>query len=191
MGDLRDRNDRAVRAYISPAVKGCGAAIPIHISNDSSEADINIGPGIVNVKSVQGPESPLGSGNYTFTVLVKAEMPLTVAPGADPQSQRILMSKLISAIHDALHVSDNNQDYYATAELITAAGNALAVDTSNGTEPAMVQSAADNADMVNYSALSVVHNILGGDKVNPENATYFVEAVTFQMNVVGYGGYWT
>jgi hypothetical protein len=190
MGDLRDKNDRAVRAFIKNAVGGVAAGIPIYISNDSETRDITTGPGLVDVKSVQGPESPVGSGNYTFTVLVRAKMPVNVEEGASIQSERIAMSKLISAIHDVLHQTDNGQDYHATAELITVAGNNLATDPSNGANAAMAQSAQDNLDMLNYSATSLVHNLIGGDKEKEENVN-FVEVITFAMNVVGYGGYWT
>ena len=191
MGDLRDRNDRAVRAYLLPAVKGVGGAgVPIYITNDSEDRNITDGPGLVDVTTVQGPESPLGSGNFTFTTLVRVKMPMPTAPGQDLQAKRMLMSALIGAVHDALHLTDNNQDYHATAKLITAAGNALAVDASNGANAAMVQSAANNADMVNYSALSVVHTLLGGGKESAEN-TNFIEVCTLQMNVAGYYGYWT
>ncbi len=182
MGDLRDKNDRAIRAFLQPVVAAVGANIPIYITNDSDSRNIAAGPGLVDVETSQGAESPLGSGNYSLTTIIRAKMPSTIQVGpnsSDPSMARLDMSALIAAVHDALHQSDNGQDYAYTAAQITAAGNALA--TAPATE-------ADNADMVNYSCVSLVHGNLMGGKPSTKEID-FVELITLTVNVVGFGGY--
>jgi len=188
MGNLRDKNDRAIKAYLQPVVAAVNASIQIYISNDSAQrkiVDKNNNPvGLVDVKTVQGPEAPLGSGNYTFHTIIGAKFPAAVQPGGDPNGPDLNMGALISAIHDSLHLSDNNQDYHATARLITVAGNNLA----------SIPEDADDSDMANYSCLSLVHTNLGGGQepgeTKKESEINFIEFASVQTNVAGYGGYW-
>lgn len=180
MSNLRDKNDRAVRAFISPTVKGIGAGIPIYISLDPETRDVTTGPGLVDVQTGMGTESPKGSGNYTFRVRVRAKIPAVTQPGQPANQNHSAIGALADAIFGALHQSDNNQDYAATARLITVAGNAL---TTDGT--------GNNDDMGDYSAISITHDTEGGDKTNAQGeGLNFIEVADFQMNIVGFGGYW-
>ena len=190
MSNLRDKNDRAVRAFITDAVKGVAAGIPIYISLNPETRDVTTGPGLVDVQTGMGTESPKGSGNYTFRVRIRAKMPGVTQANQKENDNRVMLGKLVDALFNVLHQSDNGQDYAATALLITQAGNLLATDLSNGSDPAGIQSAKDNADMGAYSAISLTHDTEGGDKAGTAQDLNFIEVADFQMNVVGYGGYW-
>lgn len=187
MGNLRDRNDRAIRAYLSPIVASVGGTIPLYVANDSAVRKVidqnNNVTGLIDILTKEGPESPKGSGNYMLNTIVIAKFPAAVQPGGDARGPELDIGNLIGAVHDALHMSDNNQDYAATAQLITVAGNALAGNVSE--DP-------DDVDMVNYSCLAIVHSNLAGSKEQPSesNGINFIELISFQSNVVGYGGYW-
>ena len=185
MSNLLDKNDRAVRAYIAAAVAGVSQKIPIYIRNDSQSRDVTSGPGLVDVDSTMGNESPAGSGNYDIQVMVRVKFPAALQPNqSDTDANRVLLGKLQDAVVNQLHQTDNGQDYVATAYGITVAGNLL---TSTGT----AQQQTDNADMSAYSCLSVVHTtIAGGNGSKANNDLNFYELCNFKVNVAGYGGYW-
>ena len=189
MANLRDKNDRAVRAFITSVVP---AGVPIYIALDpAATRDATSGPGLVDVLTGTGIERPVGSGNYTFNVRIRAKITDITQPTHPPNENRALLGSLVDEVFNLLHQSDNGQDYLATALLISQAGNLLATDQSNGADPAGVQSAKDNADMTDYSCLSLTHDSVAGDKVSENSAgSYFIEVANFSMNVVGYGGYW-
>jgi|GEM_PF-5010448 len=189
MSNLRDKNDRAVRAYIAAVIP---AGMPIYISLDPETRDITEGPGLVDVQSGTGTESPRGTGNYTFQVRIRAIVPAVTQAGQQPNDNHAALGALVDALFDLLHLSDNGQDYAATARLITQAGNQLTVDQSGGTELAGMQSAKDNADMGAYSCLALTHETVAGDKLpTKQSGLNFVEVATFSMNAAGFGGYWT
>lgn len=189
MGNLRDKNDRAIRAFIYDTVKGVNSNLPIYISRDPESRDVATAPGLVDVKTVQGPESPPGSGNYFLTVMVQAKMPGTDQPDQSANTNHGFLNDLIDALHDVLHQSDNGQDYHATAKLISEAGNLLITDQSSGTDEAETARATADADMANYSCLAVIHTSIGGDH-QPDEGSNYIELITFQVNVIGSGGYW-
>lgn len=198
MGNLRDKNDRALRAFLKAALTASDAIdlVPnIYISRDSEDRSMTDANGslvgIVDVKTVQGPESPVGSGCFMFTTLIRAKLPAVAQPNEDPKKPHAEIGALIGAIQDAMRQSGNSQDYHYTAELVTQAGNALAVDASGGTDPVQVALAADNPDMGDYSCLNIVHTGEGGDKPSSEKEDInFIEIITFQSLCVAYGGYW-
>jgi len=117
-------------------------------------------------------------------------MPAVTQGDQKENDNRVMIGKLVDALFNTLHQSDNGQDYATTAMLISQAGNLLTTDLSNGADPAGVQSALDNADMGAYSAISLTHDTEGGDKTGTAQDLNFIEVADFQMNVVGYGGYW-
>ena len=188
MADLLDKTDRAVRAAIFDAVKGVNAAMPIYIRNDSRTRDVTSGQGLVDVDSHPAVESPVGSGCYLVTVMVRAKAPAATQPNQGETDNHDNMAALINAVHNVLHQTNTSgQDYDATAGVINDAGNALAVDASNGVNPEMAAIALQNADMANFTCLDVIHNSLAGGKP-PDDGLNFVELVTFQCRVCGRGG---
>ena len=177
--NLLDKNDRAVRAYIAAAVAAVNPAINIYIRNDSRSRDVVTGPGLVDVDSTAGEESPPGSGNYTVHVMVRVKFPAATQPNQSSQdANRQLLAALETAVVNQLHQTDNNQDYFATAYGITVAGNALSTTTGN-------------SDMADYSCLSVNHtNITGGNGSKEQQDLNFYELCNFRVNIAGFGGYW-
>lgn len=179
MANLLDKNDRAVRAFILDAVKSCGAGIPIYIRNDSRDRAQDNG-GLVDVDTTAGPEAPVGSGCYMVNVMVRAKMPAATQPGQSDTDNHKLIGALTKAVHDRLHLTDNGQDYQATAAGITDAAYALAASDDPARDPA-------DADLANYSCLAVVHNNLTGGKPQDEASVSFVELINFQCLVAGVG----
>lgn len=195
MANLLDKNDRAIRAFIFDPTKGFNASTGITIRNNGAKREVIVdgeNVGIVDVDSSMGNESPPGSGNYDISVMVRVKFPADTQPNQpDKDSNRVLLGQLQDAVVSQLHQSDGTQDYAATARNISLAGNALAVDQSNGADPNGIQSANDNADMTAYSCLSVIHtNITGGKNGKDQQDLNFYELCNFKVNVAGYGGYW-
>ena len=158
MGNLRDQTDRALRALLTPAIATLGApTVPIYISNDPNErkvTDTDTNPtGLIDIKTVQGPETPAGSGCYLFTCLVRAKYPAANQDGEAENDHRTRLNTIIGKVADTLHQSNNGQDYHYTAQLITTAGNDLATSAPT-----------TDADLANFSCLNLIHDIAGGDK---------------------------
>ena len=190
MGNIRDKSERAVRAFILDAVKGVNANTPIYTANNSKTRAFGDGAGLVDVDATQLQESPPGSGVYAGPVMVRAKYPAAEQPDdPDGEFRRVELGKLTAALHDVLHQTDNHQDYHATAKLISDAGNALVTDPTSGADPFAVQQAADNADMGAFSCLNVMHQDLVGGKPESDSLA-FVELINFQVIVSGVGGYW-
>lgn len=192
MANLLDKNDRAVRAFLFETPVAFGADITIR--NSDKERQVVVGGenvGIIDVDSTIGNERPLGSGNYDIQVMVRVKFPAAKQPDQLNDANRVALGKLQDAVVNQLHLTGGTQDYAATAVGISLAGNSLAVDQSNGLDPAGAASAANNADMVNYSCLEVRHTTITGGK-NPKSAQdlNFYELCNFTVNVAGYGGYW-
>lgn len=194
MANLLDKTDRAVRALIFDAVKGFNASTGITIRNNDELRQVIINGeqvGICDVDSLMGSERPAGSGNYDIQVFVRVKYPSATQPNQGKMDNHTALGKLQDAVVNQLHLSNNGQDYHATAQLISSLGNALAVDPTNGTDNDAVQSAKDNADMSNFSCLSVVHtSITGGKNTGNQQDLNFYEVCNFTVNVAGYGGYW-
>jgi hypothetical protein len=194
VANLLDKNDRAIRAFIFDAVAGFNSATGITIRNNGDVRQVVVNGenvGIVDVDSLAGNENPIGSGNYDINVMVRVKFPAATQPGQGKDDNRNALGELQEAVVNRLHLTGGTQDYAATAKGISDSGNALAVDASNGADPAQVAASAANADMANYSCLDVKHtNITGGKNVKESGDTNFYELCNFRVNVVGYGGYW-
>lgn len=195
MANLLDKNDRAVRAFIATAVAGFNAGTVITVRNNSQLRQVIVNGnavGIVDVDSQMGNENPVGSGCYEIIVMVRVKYPAANQPNQkDQSSNRVLLGKLQDAVVNQLHLTGGTQDYAATAIGISAAGNALIVDGSNGTDPVEIQRAADDADMANYSCLDVMHtSITGGKNTKEPGDMNFYELCNFKCLVAGFGAYW-
>lgn len=194
MSNLRDKTDRALRAFLKPKADALdGPRIPLYITNDPSDRKIvdenNNSTGLIDIHTAAGPETPAGSGCYLLLAEIKIKYPAANQTGDAANAARKQCGLIVQAMHDALHQSDNGQDYHYTAQLITTAANALAVDTGQGA--ADTQSAADNSDMTAFSCLNLIHNIIGGTEDDAEQiGLNFFEVIRFQILVAGYNGYW-
>lgn len=173
MASLRSKNDRAIAAYLRTAVDSVDADVAIYPANYSGDRVLPL----VDVLTAQGPENPPFSGNHLLSVRVRVEYPAANQPGeSNSQANRLALDAMAEAVFDALHQTDNDQDYAATAEAITNAGNALA--TSDPT---------NHGDMDDYTCLQFlgVEYFGGPDEGDSPN---FIEVIRFQVSAAAAGG---
>lgn len=184
MANLRDKNDRAIAAYISPIANGV-APINVYPSNCSGERALPE----IDVITSQGLEDPPFSGLHILNVRVRIVYHAANQPDqANAQANSIALGKMADAVFDAFHVTNHPwQDYQATAQLITQAGNNLAFDQSGGTA-AGIQSAADNADMADYSCIQFFGVDYAGAPEEGTDSNTFVEVINFKCRSAPAGG---
>ena len=192
MANLRDRCDRAIIAFIKDAAQSVDAAIQLYPCNYSGERSAvvdGVNHGLVDVVTSQGAEEPPFSGNHWMDVKVRVEYPAAnQANQSDKFTNRVLLGKIVDAVYDCLHQSDNGCDYKATAVGITTAGNALAVDASGGTDPIETERAADDADMADFTCLFMRGVSYLGAPDEGGNSASFVEIMRFQIYAAAQGG---
>lgn len=189
MANLRDKTDRAVAAFIKQAVQGVSGLIPIYPSNWSGPRDQTGGPGLVDVITTQGPEDPPFSGNYWMDLKIRVQMPAVNQPNqSDIRAARVQLGKIVDAIFDLMHQTDNSSDYQYTARAITAAGNALTADASAGTNKDETQRALDDADMAAFTCLDLRGSHYLGAPDEGEKSLSFVEIMKQQIYVAAQGG---
>ena len=194
MANLRDKNDRAVLAFIKASAQAVDAGVrlfPCNYSGNRTHFDdgSTVAHGIVDVITAQGPEDPVLSGNHWLDVKVRISYPAAAqSDQTTPQQNRVALGKLVDAIYDWLHQSDDGQSYKYTAHAITTAGNLLATDLSAGTDPAGVQSAKDNADMGDYTCMDMRGVSYLGAPEEGATALTFVEIMKFQVYAAPKGG---
>lgn len=105
----------------------------------------------VKQQSVFRPEPAL-TGNYRGNIAIVIKGLAVNDPGsANPGAARVAYVQRVERVLDALMQSDDNETLNATRVAINAAGRALAVDPTNGKDPVAAQTAANNADMVDFT----------------------------------------
>ena len=194
---LRSKCDRAVVAYLQS--KGvCQNIYPALYSLPRALPNVTV------LCHSGRREVPL-TGNYRFQLRNRVEnsaviQPIPAAPGGQPlppantDIQRLQIDAATEAVYIAMmgatqiqngtYVYDENS-LKATAQAITSAGRALAVDASNGADPAQVQRAKNNADMVDFTILALYETGLDGG--NPKHAdgasdvTFWAEDLLFEI----------
>lgn len=173
MASLRSKNDRAIAAYLRSAVDSVDSGVPIYPANYSGERTLPL----VDVLTAQGPENPPLSGNHLLSVRVRIEYPAANQPGQEnPKANRLALDAMAEAVFDALHLTDNDVDYSATAAAINdaAAAQALADPTNDG-------------DLDDYTCLhfSGVEYFGGPDDGESNN---FIEVIRFNVLAAAEGG---
>jgi hypothetical protein len=152
--NLRSKLDRAICAWLA-SQPGCGSVDDIL---SSVSVFLKAYPN-TTVETVLSKPTPDFSGNRWCHVHVRiagSAVKQVPQPGqlAPNQTPRQLFDARVAATTDALMLSDNNgQDLRYTADAITTAGRALAVDPTNGANANAAAWAAANADMVDFTAL--------------------------------------
>jgi hypothetical protein len=147
--NLRSKNDRAICAYLIKA--GCGSVddtLPNASTAKRAYPNTTVHSTISKVE-----ENFTGNRRIRVNISIKGKASQSVQD-PDSKQSRINFDQRIAQTDDALMQTDNEQDLSFTAAAITAAGRALAVDLSNGADPAQKQLAADNADMADYTCLN-------------------------------------
>ena len=172
-GDLQSKINRAIRAVLISA--GAGTL------NDTYAAPASDDRQLPNTTIITGDGIPFsGPGNWHFpevTVLLRDSA--VVQPATDAaNTPRISANSRMTAVINALTLSDNISSLYYTAQQITALGRALAVDPTNGSNPIAAQSALDNADMSDFTCLwwDVTSN---GQPKKSENGAYWERELGF------------
>ncbi len=145
-GNLRSKCNRAVAAYL--VSKQCGTVADVLPANTIKPKTF---PN-TTVISKLAVEDPQFSGNRRITLYVVIAGKAQVAVDeTNPDVSRTDFDSRVAKTDDMLRQTDNGQNLKATADDITAAGRALAVDASNGLDPAQVLFAKNNSDMADFT----------------------------------------
>lgn len=142
-------------------------------------------PPLIDVLAHKSVENPPHTRNEDYQVKITAEGPGVNQPGtANPESTWLQLNSMIGLVMAALSQTDSATDVSAgarvTADLITQAGRALAVDESGGVDPAMAQDAANNADMAAFTCSFV--EFKGSQRAEISDGTIWIkETRNFEM----------
>ena len=165
--NLRSKLNRAIAAYLISS--GCGSIGDIYADESTFE---NFYPNTTVTAKLSRPDSPF-TGNRRITVYVSIKGSAVLADGeTDTTQPRVQFDARVALTMDALLQTDDNQTLRFTAAAITAAGQALAVDKSNGVDPAQAQFAQDNADMADFTCLSWFENGEGDGEADAEACSW-------------------
>jgi hypothetical protein len=150
-GDLQSKINRAVRGFLIAQ----GAATPDNCYAAPSSYDRTLPNTTVETPSDGVYDPRMGPGNLRFDNVAVILRDNAVAQANDPDMNdpRIAANNRMTLTYNALNQTVNNADLGYTAQQITLAGRALAVDPTNGANAQAAQSAADNADLQNFCCL--------------------------------------
>lgn len=168
--DLQSKINRAVRAVILSV--GAGT---VNNTYAAPFGDVRILP---NTSISTGDGIPFdGPGNWHFpNVIVNLRDDGAIQPDAtDPNQPRIDANLRLTGIYNALNRSNDTTTLYFTAGELTRLGRLLAVDQSGGTDPVQAQSAADNADMADFTVLWWEGGLVGTPTRHESDGHFFWE----------------
>jgi hypothetical protein len=176
--NLRSKCDRAIVAMLVGEHCGSGANIlPYAVNATKTYPNATI-------HSVSSIPDPSYSGNRWVKIQIEVKGSAAIDP-AFPASQqgRVGFDNMVALIGDAMLQSSNNgQDLQATCDLINQYGRALAVDPTNGANPVAAQSALDNADMVDFTALVLKEGLEGDGTIEAdEEGCSWCEILTYEL----------
>ena len=164
MANLRSQLDRAIVAYLT----GLAVAPHVYPGNSGATRAISDG-GNVTVISRRGMPSPRRSGTYAFQVSVEIRYQAPTQPDeTNSEANRVALDAIVSAVYDALMVTDDGQDFNRTAALVTTAGSALATDPNH-------------ADMAAFTVQDWYEGSLDGGQAEDEGAIW-MEKLTFEAH---------
>jgi hypothetical protein len=153
-GNIDSKLDRAICAYL--IAQKCGSV------NDTLPWLTQKARGYPNTTAYcsRAVPDPVMVGNWNITEWISVKGQASKDPKEpNPALGAVNFDNRCASLVDAMSQSDNGgQSLDATARGITAAGRALAVDLSNGADPAQALLAANNADMVDFTVLMVVNS---------------------------------
>jgi len=145
--DLQSKICRAVKALLIAA--GAGSAVDTIAAPSAQERSLPV------TTILAGDGTPFdGPGNSKHPVTLELRDDAIDQPTeTNPGTKRVTASERLTAIWNALNRSDDGHTLYYTAQLLTAAGRALAVDETGGADATVAQRARDNADMADFTVL--------------------------------------
>jgi hypothetical protein len=168
--------ERALIAYLAQFYDG-DEPVNFYFSNDWRPRV----PPLVDVLAHKSTESIPHTRNETYQVKIEAKWPGTNQPGVDNTEYNwMAINDLIGSVMAAMSVSDNgdpNRIPVVVASDITDAGRALAVDASNGANPAEKQGALNNSDMVNFTCEYV--EFKGSQRAESGNEGLYLKEIRF------------
>lgn len=177
--NLQDKVDRAVVAYLISASQGSiNDTYPV-----ANSADKSLPCTIIETGDGTEEETGLGLFRHSVTVTMKypAALPAVAEgqPPPDSQTQMKAARARAAAIIDVLRITNDQSTLDYTAQSITAAGRAMAVDQSNGADPDEKQSAQNNADLADFTIHWWECKGFGSPKPS-EDGSYFVTEALFE-----------
>ena len=114
---------------------------------------------------------------------IQHHFPAAAQPGETESIQRVQKNVYLGETYDSMTVGDG-QSLQITAEAITAAGRALAVDESGGSDPVLAQLAADNPDMLEFRCDWIKQSNPFLVRGRPDgDASFWVEILNFEAFV--------
>ena len=140
---------------------------------------------LIDVLAHKSTEVPPHTRDESYMVRIEAKWPGTNRAGeANTEFNWIQINNLIGIVMAALSQTNSATDpsmvARVTAGLVTQAGRALAVDGSNGADPAQAQDAVNNADMVNFTCSFV--EFKGSQRAEASDGSVFIKEVrNFEM----------
>jgi hypothetical protein len=178
MPNVGSQIERAIAAWFLAC--GIGDRSNNHVSNDYTDRQAPLNDILAHNSKVLVKES----GIEAYQVRIESEFPAADQPGDDAAWRWKQINEWIGNVAQALSLmNDGDRDLRATANFITQAGRALAVDETNGANPAAAKIAVDNADMVNFTCQKVI--FLGSTRVGKKNgALVFVEQRNYEIHAV-------
>ena len=179
--------ERAVIAYLQACFKQANLAgltldvLNFFFSNDWKTRAVPL----IDVLAHKSTEDPPHTRNESYMVKIEAKWPGTNQAGvANTEFNWIQINNLMGIVMSALSQTNSGTDVSAgarvTAQLVTQAGRALAVDGSDGSDPAQVADAANNADMVSFTCDFV--EFKGSLRANTDGDSVWIKEVrNFEM----------
>ena len=135
-------------------------------------------PPFVETLAHKSVETVVGTRNETFQVQIEWKWPGADQPSQpDPDWLWIDINNFVGVGMAGLSLTDSDAGDVSkiTALDITAAGNALAVDASNGADPAQVEFAKKNADMATFTCEAIFYK--GATRAEKGDGSLFLREI--------------
>jgi hypothetical protein len=179
-GNVGSQVERAVVAHLEWFLAACNLPpINFYFANDGRDRQ----PPLIEVLAHKSTEGPTHSRDEIVDVRIELEWPGVNQPSQpNPDWNWVQVNKFIGSVMAAMSISDNGgQDYAATCASLSQYGRLLATDASKGGDPVQVKQAADNYDMVNFTAQYLRYK--GFQRAMISNgALYFREIRNFEID---------
>jgi hypothetical protein len=176
--DLQSKIPRAFRAWV--VAQGVAPANSTYAEFAADTSVDRVLPNTTFSVDDAGLRDGSGPGNYRFTVTATFRDPAAVQPNQLATQPLTDAVQRFSDIMGQLLLSDDETTLDYTRRQINTAGRSLAVDASQGTNPAQVAAALANADMANFTILHLWEGSLGShQKVEHEGGLYYERVATF------------
>jgi len=181
MPNVGSQIERAIAAWFT--LCGVGDATSNHVSNDNTDRKAPLNDILAHSSVVVVPES----GIEAYQVRIECEFPSQDQQGDVKNWRWIQINQWVGRVMAVMNFrNEGDRDNRATADFITQAGRALAVDESNGADAAKVKRAADNPDMAEFTCQKVIYRGATRAGKGPDGGLFFFEQRNFEIHAVPY-----